>query len=69
MSDIEDILPQPAPCNECHAGIMQPRQLTYFTWLGNELITSYMYKQPFWLYCYGCIKLHSIVFAEQLYDA
>jgi len=27
------------PCNECHAGLLQPRHVTYFTWLGNELIT------------------------------
>ncbi|RJP54454.1 MAG: YgiT-type zinc finger protein [Anaerolineaceae bacterium] len=26
------------PCNECRAGIMQPRHITYFTWLGSELI-------------------------------
>lgn len=29
----------PIQCNECHAGIMQPRRITYFTWLGGELIT------------------------------
>ncbi len=39
MSGFEGILPQASPCNECHAGIMQPRQLTYFTWLGDELIS------------------------------
>jgi YgiT-type zinc finger domain-containing protein len=27
------------PCNECSAGMMRPRFLTYFTWLGEELIT------------------------------
>lgn len=27
------------PCNECQAGKMQRRFLTYFTWLGDELIT------------------------------
>ena len=27
------------PCNECHTGILQPRFVTYFTWLGNELVT------------------------------
>ena len=27
------------PCTECSAGIMQPRLLTYFTWLNEELIT------------------------------
>jgi len=32
-------LPQPAPCNECQAGMMQVRYITYFTWLGEELIT------------------------------
>lgn len=39
MSEPENIQPQSVPCNECHAGIMQPRHLTYFTWLGDELIT------------------------------
>ncbi len=27
------------PCNECQAGQMHRRFLTYFTWLGDELIT------------------------------
>lgn len=27
------------PCNDCPAGIMHQRPITYFTWLGNELIT------------------------------
>ena len=27
------------PCNECPAGIMHLRHITYFTWLGEELIT------------------------------
>lgn len=27
------------PCNECQAGLMHRRFLTYFTWLGDELIT------------------------------
>lgn len=27
------------PCNECQAGQMRRRFLTYFTWLGDELIT------------------------------
>jgi YgiT-type zinc finger domain-containing protein len=27
------------PCNECHAGVFRPRHVTYFTWLGGELIT------------------------------
>lgn len=27
------------PCAQCGAGIMQPRLITYFTWLGEELIT------------------------------
>lgn len=32
-------LPQPVPCNECPAGMLQVRYITYFTWLGEELIT------------------------------
>lgn len=32
-------LPQPTPCNQCQAGMMQVRYITYFTWLGEELIT------------------------------
>jgi len=27
------------PCNECQAGQMHRTYLTYFTWLGDELIT------------------------------
>lgn len=27
------------PCNECSAGIMHIRHITYFTWLSDELIT------------------------------
>lgn len=27
------------PCSECAAGIMHVRHITYFTWLGEELIT------------------------------
>ena len=27
------------PCNECQAGQMHRRYLTYFTWLADELIT------------------------------
>ena len=27
------------PCNECQAGVLQLRYITYFTWLGDELIT------------------------------
>lgn len=53
MTDLEDILPQPSPCNECHAGIMQPRRLTYFTWLGDELITVPHF--PAWI-CDVCGK-------------
>jgi len=33
---IEDVT---IPCNECQAGQMHRRFLTYFTWLGDELIT------------------------------
>ncbi len=27
------------PCHECPAGVMHNRHITYFTWLGDELIT------------------------------
>jgi len=37
MTKVE--LPKPTPCNECQAGMMQVRYITYFTWLGEELIT------------------------------
>ena len=30
---------QSIPCNECPAGIMHECRITYFTWLGEELIT------------------------------
>jgi YgiT-type zinc finger domain-containing protein len=31
--------PQDFPCNECSAGMMHLEMITYFTWLGDELIT------------------------------
>lgn len=37
MTQVE--LPKPTQCNECQAGMMQVRYITYFTWLGEELIT------------------------------
>ncbi len=27
------------PCNECQAGVMRLQHMTYFTWLGEELVT------------------------------
>ena len=38
-------------CSECHAGVMQPRRITYFTWLGRELISVPNF--PAWL-CVVC---------------
>ena len=32
--------PDSVPCIECHAGMMHPRLVTYFTWMNNELITA-----------------------------
>jgi len=29
----------PVPCTECQAGMLQMQFITYFTWLGEELIT------------------------------
>jgi YgiT-type zinc finger domain-containing protein len=31
--------PKAIPCNECPAGNMHIRHITYFTWLGEELVT------------------------------
>lgn len=33
-----DFSNQSFSCNECHTGVMLPRRITYFTWLGEELI-------------------------------
>lgn len=49
----EAFLPQDVPCNECPAGIMHPRLITYFTWLGSELITVPQF--PAWV-CDVCGK-------------
>jgi len=35
----ENTLPEPFQCDECQAGMMRLRFITYFTWLGEELIT------------------------------
>lgn len=32
-------MPSSIPCVECHAGVLVLRHITYFTWLGGELIT------------------------------
>lgn len=34
-----EIILEPFPCTECSAGMMHPRMITYFTWLGEELVT------------------------------
>ena len=39
MSETDNILEENYTCTECHAGILQPRHVTYFTWLGHELIS------------------------------
>lgn len=53
MSDIEHQNPDIILCSECHAGIMLPRGITYFTWLGEELITVPHF--PAWI-CDVCGK-------------
>ena len=53
MKEPENLMQQAIPCHECHAGIMRPRLLTYFTWLGNELITVPHF--PAWI-CDVCGK-------------
>jgi len=32
--------PNSSPCRECNAGVMHLRHITYFTWLGDDLITN-----------------------------
>ncbi len=49
----QDGTPHPLPCSECSAGIMHPRLITYFTWLGEELITVPNF--PAWI-CDMCGK-------------
>jgi YgiT-type zinc finger domain-containing protein len=39
MNETENSFSEDFPCNECHAGILQPRHITYFTWLGAQLIS------------------------------
>ncbi len=36
---IPNPFPEPLPCTECQAGVMRLQYITYFTWLGDELIT------------------------------
>ena len=38
MSDLSQ-LSETSPCHQCPAGVMQLQFITYFTWLGEELIT------------------------------
>ncbi|NQU30948.1 MAG: YgiT-type zinc finger protein [Anaerolineae bacterium] len=46
-------LPESYPCQDCQAGIVRPRYLTYFTWLNEELITVPNF--PAWI-CDVCGK-------------
>lgn len=45
--------PKSIPCNACPAGIMHMRYVTYFTWLGEELVTAQNF--PAWV-CDMCGK-------------
>jgi YgiT-type zinc finger domain-containing protein len=49
----ENLPPEPIPCNECAAGMMRARLITYFTWMGEELITVPHF--PAWI-CDVCGK-------------
>ncbi|MDZ4160032.1 MAG: YgiT-type zinc finger protein [Anaerolineaceae bacterium] len=41
-------------CTECQAGLMKPKFVTYFTWLGDELVTVHDF--PAWVcdICHRC---------------
>jgi YgiT-type zinc finger domain-containing protein len=40
MSNEPDFdFPDSMPCKECPAGVLHPRLITYFTWIGGDLIT------------------------------
>jgi YgiT-type zinc finger domain-containing protein len=39
MKEIEQNLTEYYPCDECHAGNLQPCRVTYFTWIGTQLIS------------------------------
>ena len=45
--------PNTKPCNECPAGVMHLKAATYFTWLGEELVTAPNF--PAWI-CDMCGK-------------
>ncbi len=38
MNDSKSFSQQQYPCPECQAGIVRFKEITYFTWLGDELI-------------------------------
>ena len=46
-------LPKSISCNACPAGVMHLRHVTYFTWLGDELVTAPNF--PAWV-CDMCGK-------------
>ena len=37
--EANDLKPSVLPCRECQAGVMHRSFVTYYTWLGEELIT------------------------------
>lgn len=54
MNKTEENLSDYYPCDECRAGNLLPRRVTYFTWMGNELISVPDF--PAWV-CDVCGKL------------
>lgn len=39
MNDMDTNDKKSFPCSDCQAGIISQRYITYFTWLGNELVS------------------------------
>lgn len=69
MMEIEKNSSEYFPCNECHAGNLRPRRLTYFTWIGSQLISVPHF--PAWV-CDVCGRreydMKAIMWLEMILD-
>jgi YgiT-type zinc finger domain-containing protein len=69
MKETEENFTENFSCNECHAGNLQPRRVTYFTWIGDELISVPHF--PAWV-CDVCGRLEydlkAVTWLEMILD-
>jgi YgiT-type zinc finger domain-containing protein len=69
MNEFEKSSTEFFPCNECRTGNLQPRRVTYFTWIGSQLISVPHF--PAWI-CDVCGRreydMKAVLWLEMILD-